>query len=621
MSTNFKLSPYQQAILDYVDYTNGNLLVDAKAGSGKTSTLILIQEHLVQQNKQCLFLAFNREIVKELKEKVTNPACEFKTVHSLGITFLRSYLYKKHKENYVLEVDENHQKLRTLVKDNYDKIAREIIDRYFKEDMDENDLKQLHTDIISDLVILCDRARFYNVNYHEEQALRPLAYKFTMNLCTVVDIIRYDEIIENTLNKTKEMFENPEYENDVPHYIVDFTDMIYFPVYYNMGIPFSLKNKLDTILVDEAQDLSVLQQMFLTKIDTGMNRFIFVGDRNQSIYAFSGADTNSINRIKKNFVLNELPLSICYRCPKNVIKIAQEHVPDIQWNEAREDEGVVDFVTEKEMKMNLNPNDVIVGRRNKTLVALYKQMVLRDKRPVKFRNDSMVKALVKEIETAVKDFITAYNTGANIDREVYTYLDKVVAETGLKKDSDTYKEMKDEAVKVAHDNLKAQKRKLMKQKHTIEYLETCMKDYKENGSYVYDLDEEEFMTRYYSVIEEFIEEYKRNKVSPLVRDFIDYLKEFLTANMKKDVPQISTIHGMKGGEADEIYILEYPKFPYKFRNQSEEDKQQEKNLQYVAVTRAKKKLHLVLMDEDSPDNKDLNTECEMHVARLLNTKY
>jgi superfamily I DNA/RNA helicase len=620
MSTNFKLSPYQQAILDYVDYTSGNLLVDAKAGSGKTSTLILIQEHLVQQNKQCLFLAFNREIVKELKEKVTNPACEFKTVHSLGNTFIRSYLWKKHKENYVLEIDENHQKLRTLVKDNYDKIAREIVDNYFEDDMDDDNLKRFHTDIISDLVTLCDRARFYNVNYHDEESLRPLAYKFTMNLSEVVDIIRYDEIIENALNKTKEMFENPEMVNNIPHYVVDFTDMIYFPVYYNMSIPFSLKNKLDTILVDEAQDLSVLQQMFLAKIDTGMNRFIFVGDKNQSIYAFSGADTNSINRIKKNFVLSELPLSICYRCPKQIIKLAQEHVPDIQWNKAREDEGVVDFVTIDEMKKNLNPNDVIVGRRNRTLVALYKQMVLKDKRPVKFRNDTMVKSLVKELETAIRDFITAYNTGANIDKEVYTYLDKVVAETGLSRNSDTYKEMKDEAVKVAHDNLKAQKRKYMKQKHTISYLETCMQDYKENGSYVYDTEEEEFMTRYYSVIEEFIEEYKKVKVSPLVRDFLEYLKEFLTANMQKDVPQISTIHGMKGGEADEVYILEYPKFPYKFRNQSEEDKQQEKNLQYVAITRAKKKLHLVYMPEDCEGGKTLNTECEMHVARLLAEK-
>ena len=57
MNTNFKLSEYQQNIINYVQTSNGNLLVDAKAGSGKTSTLLLISDLITKQNKKCLFLA------------------------------------------------------------------------------------------------------------------------------------------------------------------------------------------------------------------------------------------------------------------------------------------------------------------------------------------------------------------------------------------------------------------------------------------------------------------------------------------------------------------------------------------------------------------------------------
>src|SRR5699024_9201295 len=104
------------------------------------------------------------------------------------------------------------------------------------------------------------------------------------------------------------------------------------------------KGYLDYVLVDESQDLSILQQYFVRQLDTGSNRFIFVGDKYQAIYGFAGADTHSIDNIKKNFILKELPLNICYRCPENVIKLAKDIVPTIEWNKEREDEGIVKLI-------------------------------------------------------------------------------------------------------------------------------------------------------------------------------------------------------------------------------------------------------------------------------------
>ena len=96
MSNDFELSNYQQDILDYVKLSRGNLLIDAKAGSGKTSTLLLIADELIKSNKKCLFLSFNKSIVEELQYKKPELSDSIKTVHSLGMKFCYSYLCKKH---------------------------------------------------------------------------------------------------------------------------------------------------------------------------------------------------------------------------------------------------------------------------------------------------------------------------------------------------------------------------------------------------------------------------------------------------------------------------------------------------------------------------------------------
>ena len=81
---------------------------------------------------------------------------------------------------------------------------------------------------------------------------------------------------------------------------------------------------------------------------------------------------------------------------------------------------------------------------------------------------------------------------------------------------------------------------------------------------------------------------------------------------------------MKGGEANRVFIYDYPKFPYEFRDMSDDEKQQERNLQYVAITRAKKELFLMLLDPKDAPNEDMvqwyedkNKECQQMV-KLIN---
>ena len=253
MSRDFELSSYQQDILDYVALNRGNLLIDAKAGSGKTSTLLLIADEILKANKNCLFLSFNKSIVEELQYKKPELADSIKTVHSLGLTFIRSYLYKKHGANYDVQVES--KKLRELCKAYYDKYFAERI-KGLESEMSEQDLKALHGNLISDFVILCNFIRLYGMDYNDRKAIDYLTNRFCRDLYRYIDednLGDYWELVPAVLDKTIELFTNPTdtTADGKPVYVIDFVDMIYFPVYFNMNVPYSLRNSLDTVLCDE----------------------------------------------------------------------------------------------------------------------------------------------------------------------------------------------------------------------------------------------------------------------------------------------------------------------------------------------------------------------------------
>ena len=148
---------------------------------------------------------------------------------------------------------------------------------------------------------------------------------------------------------------------------VDFIDMIYL---VNMkGLKFNFP-KFDYIFIDELQDLNILQQEIVKKILKENGRIIAVGDKNQAIYGFLGADIN----VFKNFemlpnTLN-LPLSISYRCPKLVIDKANTIYNGIEGREGSE-KGEVNEIKE----VIFQGRDFILCRNNSPLVKLYLKLI------------------------------------------------------------------------------------------------------------------------------------------------------------------------------------------------------------------------------------------------------
>ena len=627
MST-FELSEYQKRILDFIKNENGNLLVDAKAGSGKTSTLVLIADEIIKQNKKCLFLAFNKSIVEELKTKIISDNCQIKTLHSLGLSFLRSFLYKKHGENYVIDIDQHDEMIKQEVEKLFEVYCRQDFN-IANAEMGSDDRDDLYYNLLREVASMVNYSRLYNCNYHEPEQLYDLAPKLCWYLKDYEDygMKRFPEIVEQVIDGIKESFENPvKDETDIPHYRVTYTDMIYFPCLYKMRPPFSLRTFLDYVLIDETQDLSVLQQMFV-KLFVGYNtRMIAVGDEKQAIYGFAGADTKSIKNLKKNFDLTELPLNICYRCPKNVIKLAQDIVPSIDWNHKREDDGIVEFIDDSNLKDKLQAGDVILARRNNDLVRLYKKLVLDEKISIKFQNQEMVTTIVNEIKKVIKEYIKRYNAYANVEKELYRLCD----EKGInwRKDdkhlSKTDKSFMQSKYKELVKQNKQTSKQICKSNYNINYLKTCMDEYKEKGEYAftYDGQKDNICVEYFDVIESLLEQYRQNESGILVNDFVVYTESFLKGNIYKEVPILSSIHMMKGGEADNVFIIDYPRFPYIYSNQTEDAQQQEKNLQYVALTRPKKNLYLCRISrcrnrETEEDIDRLNTKCEFDVRAAL----
>lgn len=128
---------------------------------------------------------------------------------------------------------------------------------------------------------------------------------------------------------------------------IDFSDMIWMPLKHNLTFP-----QFDFVFIDEAQDTNATRRevakRMLKKVNnnftptelqelgeryecsTQPGRLIAVGDRHQAIYGFTGADNDALDILKKEFNAQELPLSTCFRCSKSVIRHAQSIVPHIQ---------------------------------------------------------------------------------------------------------------------------------------------------------------------------------------------------------------------------------------------------------------------------------------------------
>jgi superfamily I DNA/RNA helicase len=194
---------------------------------------------------------------------------------------------------------------------------------------------------------------------------------------------------------------------------IDFDDMVYLPLTWNLRM---WQN--DWVLIDEAQDTNPTRRALARKMLRPGGRLIAVGDPHQAIYGFSGADNDALSQIARDFSAKWMPLTVTYRCPKEVVKVAREFVSHI----AAADTAPDGLSTEQPFTAvvdQLQPGDAVLCRYNKYLVNLCFKLI-REGKPARIEGRAIGANLVALVNKwkASKLEVIADRTIAWRNREV-----------------------------------------------------------------------------------------------------------------------------------------------------------------------------------------------------------
>lgn len=332
-------SKYQEAIFDFVKNGNGNVVVEACAGSGKSWTLIKCLDY-INKDKNVLLTAFNRDIVNELNKKAKLfPNVTVSTLHSLGLSLLQKNFPDRDLKldvfKYKSYVSTN---IKTLSSIDIELLSNSDFFRY---------LNNIYTFVDFGRSYLC-------------QTIKDL--DFIENRYAIETIADEKEIALDVIEFGKNNLD-----------LIDYTDMIWLPVVLSVK---PIGHLYDWIFLDEGQDLTVCQREILLKCRKINTRICIFGDSEQSLYAFSSADPESFKKLKKLPNTISLPLSISYRCPEKIVDLAKTLVPTIESSGDGRKGEVVENIRLDEIK----DGDMVLCRNNAPLMKVYNSFLKEGKK-------------------------------------------------------------------------------------------------------------------------------------------------------------------------------------------------------------------------------------------------
>jgi ATP-dependent DNA helicase UvrD/PcrA len=296
--TSFTPSAQQTTYFDWIKDGTGNAVLVAVAGAGKTTTLIRGLEFMRGTVQLC---AFNKPIADEFAERIESLGLKRRglfsgTMHSVG-------LYAMRRAYPNVQVDNN-------------KISK-LIERACHDDVDfvpVYECLQFVTKMIAFGKQFLAGIRF---PVNDLEAWAKIVDHFGVD-SDLPDKIKVDDamlyvihLFNMSLAQCRE--------------VIDFHDMIYAPLALNLHL---FKN--DWVAVDESQDLNPARQEMVRRMLKHSGRLVAVGDPCQAIFSFTGADSAALATIAKDFRCIEIPLTYSYRCPRAVVRYAQQWVSHIQ---------------------------------------------------------------------------------------------------------------------------------------------------------------------------------------------------------------------------------------------------------------------------------------------------
>ncbi len=285
-----KLNPQQQAAVKIIDRP---LLVIAGAGSGKTRVITEKIAYLVKQGtpaKNIAAVTFTNKAAREMRNRVSklidskdSSGLRVSTFHSLGLEILRKeHKALGYKANLTLfDEQDKLTLLRGLINHSDQKLDIDQIDHYAHQ-----------------------IGQWKNAFVTPEQAI------------TYADIEQ-----QNCAHLYKDYIRNLKAYN-----AVDFDDLILLPVLLLQQFPEILQKWQNTIrylLVDEYQDTNLTQYQLVKLLAGNLGRFTVVGDDDQSIYAWRGAEPQNLLQLQKDYArLQVIKLEQNYRSTGRILKVA-----------------------------------------------------------------------------------------------------------------------------------------------------------------------------------------------------------------------------------------------------------------------------------------------------------
>lgn len=199
---------------------------------------------------------------------------------------------------------------------------------------------------------------------------------------------------------------------------IDFDDQVYLPLKFGWMLDSS-----ETIFVDEAQDLSPLQHLYVERL--ARKRMIAFGDPRQAIYAFRGADSNSMSRMAEKFASEWLPLTCTFRCPQAITELAREIEPEIYCPKTAI-EGIVARASPRDLLLRLDSlaSGTLVLCRNNAPLFHYAMFAVIDEIPFKFQGNfaKQLKGPIYSFDATSKtDFFTRLDSWEA--KKIQYYLD------------------------------------------------------------------------------------------------------------------------------------------------------------------------------------------------------
>jgi len=636
----------------------GPMLILAGAGSGKTTTIVARTANMMYNGidgRNILVLTFTNKAAKEMKDRgmamikgmgdnISAPT--FTTFHSFGYKFLKRYLvtetYLKLKANFTL-ADEGVQL----------KIIKNIIKGMFLN----KEKKITERNIYAIIGILQNNLIGYDekidITFKEIQELirsysksnKSLGWLKGNGIETKDDIVKLSKIY---FEYKKQLRENN---------LVDFDDLINLPIKIlkkNKEIKNFINKKFKYIMVDEFQDTNYSQIELLNLILNKDDNICVVGDDSQSIYGWRGADIDYILNFHKQYrKVKKINLKENFRSTKNIVKKANKLISKAeekhefkealvafkkekgyikvqeyrnQWEEAQEISRYIKGLINKKVE----PKDIAVLYRNNFIASAFEKELIKNKIPYRIYKGRalMQKKIIHEYMSIFQFLVNKTNSialeTALIASKILT--EKKIEEIKQKQDLRDFIFLKNKDSLFDDDTnhydklSKTQKERVEKFKKNINIATLMMKN-EENIEDIVNFINREFLLL--KNLKKTIETSKSansvakaerelediNVLISIINDFLT-IEEFIeeigldenTDKKEEDLNKVNlmTMHSAKGLEFDCVFLprMNEGVLPSTRSLTNLKVYEEERRLAYVALTRAKRFLHVSYVQID-----------------------